>query len=114
MRIFLTGATGFIGSAIAARLYVLALENAAPSTRLHAIAEEGVPMRVIAETIGAGFHLPVRGLTEEEAQGHFGWMGGFIGMDIPASSALTREKSGWNPQGPELLADMRDNGYFSQ
>ena len=98
----------------AARLYLLALENAAPGTRLHAIAEEGVPMRAIAQTIGEGLNLPVRGLSEEEAPGQFSWMAGFIGMDIPASSAITRQKFGWHPQEPELLVDMRDNGYFSE
>ncbi len=98
----------------AARLYLLALEHAAPGTRLHAVAEEGVPMRAIAQTIGAGLNLPTRSLSAEEAAPHFGWMAGFVGLDTPASSAITREAFNWRPQGPELLADMRDNGYFAQ
>ena len=96
----------------AARLYRLALENAAPGAILHAVAEEGVPMRAIAETIGAGLSVPARGLTAEEAGAHFGWMGGFVGIDNPTSSAITRASMGWKPMGPELLADMRENGYF--
>ena len=96
-----------------ARLYRLALERAAPGTRLHGVAEEGVPMRAIAETIGQGLGIPVRGLTREEAAAHFGWMAPFVGMDNPTSSAITRSTMGWQPTGPELLADMRDGGYFA-
>ena len=97
----------------AARLYRLALETAAPGTRLHAIAEKGVPMREIAKTIGEGLGLPVRGITPEEAERHFGWMANFVAMDAPASSDLTRERFAWRPQQVGLLADMRENGYFA-
>ena len=97
----------------AARLYRLALETAAPGTRLHAIAEEGVPMHDIARIIGEGLGLPVRGITPEEAAGHFGWMASFVAMDAPASSSLTRERFPWRAQEVGLLADMRENGYFA-
>ncbi len=97
----------------AARLFRLALENAEPGARLHAVAEEGVPMRSIAETIGEGLGLPVRSLTADEAPAHFGWMAGFAGIDAPTSSALTRKRMGWSPQQPELLVDMQASGYFA-
>ena len=86
----------------AARLYRLALEKAAPGTRLHAIAEEGIPMRQIAEAIGEGLGLPVRSVTPDEAPGYYGWMAMFAGSDAPTSSAITRETMGWTPQEPDL------------
>jgi nucleoside-diphosphate-sugar epimerase len=97
----------------AARLYRLALEKAVPGARLHGVAEEGVPMRAIAEAIGKGLGVPVRGLAEDEARKHFDWFARFVAIDNPSSSALTRQALGWRPQEPELLTDMRDSGYFS-
>ena len=97
----------------AARLYRLALEKAGPGTRLHAVAEQGVPMRAIQEAIGAGLGVPVRSLTADEAAAHFEWFVRFVALDTPASSAATRELLGWRPEGPELLKDMRENGYFA-
>ena len=70
-------------------------------------------MRAIAETIGTGLGVPARSLAKEEAVKHFDWMAGFAAIDNPTSSALTRTSLGWRPQGPDLLADMRDSGYFS-
>ena len=96
----------------AARLYVLALEKAAPGSVLHAVADEGVPMRRIAETVGEGLGVPVRGIAPEEAPAHFGFLAMFVGVDCPASSAVTRETLGWRPTGPDLLSDLRDN-YFA-
>jgi nucleoside-diphosphate-sugar epimerase len=96
----------------AARLFRLGLEHAAAGARLHAAAEEGIPMRVIAEAIGAGLGVPVRGVTADEAASHFDWMARFVAADNPTSSAQTRTSLGWHPQGPELLTDMRENGYF--
>ncbi len=98
----------------AAHLFRLALESATPGACLHAVAEEGIAMREIAETIGAGLGVPIRSLTRDEAQAHFTWMALFVALDNPTSSALTRAVLGWTPQEPELLADMRDNGYFAQ
>lgn len=96
----------------AARLFRLALEQAPAGTRLHAAAEEGIPFHVIAEAIGAGLGLPVRSLPTDAAAEHFGWMARFASIDGPASSAKTRTAFGWQPQGPGLLADMRQGGYF--
>ena len=88
-----------------ARLYRLALENGA-AARYHAVAEEGVPVRDIAEVIGRRLKLPVVAKSPAEAAEHFGWLGGFAGLDGPASSALTRERLGWSPVGPGLIADL--------
>jgi nucleoside-diphosphate-sugar epimerase len=96
----------------AARAYRLALETAPAGTRVHAVAETGVPMRAIAETIGAGLGLPTRSLTQDEAAAHFEWFAMFAAIDCPASSAITRELLGWAPTGPDLLTDIRENGYF--
>ncbi len=82
-----------------ARLYRLALDKHEPGARWHAVAEEGVPVREIAEAIGAGLGVPVRSLSADEAAEHFGWLGAFAGMDLPASSALTRDRLGWVPKG---------------
>ncbi len=98
----------------AAKLYRLALESAPAGTRLHAVAEEGIPMREIAATIGEGLGLPVRSLSPEEAAEHFGWMAHFVAMDAPVSSALTRARfPSWQPREVGLLTDLRANGYFA-
>lgn len=97
----------------AARLYRLAVEKAPPGTRLHGIGEEGIPMREIAETIGRGLGVPVRGITIEEAQAHFEWLAHFVAIDNPTSSEWTRHTLNWQPQGKGLLADMRESGYFA-
>jgi hypothetical protein len=70
-------------------------------------------MRAIAQTIGTGLGVPVRGLAEGEARTHFEWFARWVAIDNPASSALTRNAFGWRPQELELLTDMRDSGYFS-
>ncbi len=88
-----------------ARLYRLALEKGVAG-RYHAVAEEGVPMRDIAEVIGRRLKLPVVAKSPAEAAEHFGWLGGFAGLDGPASSALTRERLGWRPVGPGVIADL--------
>jgi len=75
------------------------------------VAEEGIPVRDIAETVGAGLNLPVVSLTPEEAPAHFGWLAMFAGLDLPASSAMTRELLGWTPTGPGLLDDLRRMDY---
>jgi len=94
-----------------ARLYRLALEKNESGAIYHAVAEEGVPMRDIAEAIGRGLQVPVRSLSPEEVPVHFGWLGMFAGHDLPASSARTREKLGWNPTGPGLIADLDQMDY---
>lgn len=89
-----------------ARLYRLALEKHEAGARYHAVAEEGVSLRDIAESIGRGLKLPVKFLSPEEASAHFGWLTTFASHDLAASSEITRKKLGWNPQGPGLLSDL--------
>jgi nucleoside-diphosphate-sugar epimerase len=96
-----------------ARLYRLALEKADAGDKFHAVAEEGVTGREIAEAIGQGLGVPVVSLSPEQAAEHFGWMATFAGWDIPASSEYTRIKLGWNPIGPSLLADLENMNYFA-
>lgn len=96
----------------AARLYRLALESGAAGARLHGIAEEGVPVREIAGVIGRRLNLPVVSLPVEEAVDHFGWLGPFFSMDVPASSELTQRQLGWHPAQPGLLADLDQDHYF--
>ncbi|HEY2067813.1 MAG TPA: SDR family oxidoreductase [Gemmatimonadaceae bacterium] len=93
------------------RLYRLALEHHAPGARWHAVAEEGVPMREIAEAVGAGLGIPVRSLSVDEAMQHFGWLGPFAGADMPASSAFTRKRLAWAPTGPSLIDDLRNMNF---
>lgn len=95
----------------AARLYRLALEKAEPNAKYHAVAEEGVPLRDIAQTIGRHLKLPVTSIPREEAPAFFGWMELFAGLDMPASSTQTRSKLGWEPVGPGLLADLDQGDY---
>jgi nucleoside-diphosphate-sugar epimerase len=95
-----------------ARLYRLALEKQKAGARYHAVAEEGVPLRAIAEVIGRGLKVPVVALSPEEAAAHFGWLGAFAGRDVPASSAQTQERLGWRPTGPGLIADLEQMRYF--
>ena len=100
-----------------AHLYRLALEKHEAGSRYHAVAEEGVSMREIAEVIGRGLHVPVVSLSQEQAPAHFGWLAMFAGFDMPASSALTRQRLGWRPTGPGLIADleqMRWGGAITQ
>ena len=96
-----------------ARLYRLALDNHRAGARWHAVAEEGVPVREIAEVIGAGLGVPVRSLSPDEAAEHFGWLAAFAAMDLPASSVLTRERLSWTPRGPALIEDLRNMNYHS-
>ncbi len=96
-----------------ARLYRLALDHHVAGARWHAVAEEGVPVREIAEAIGAGLGVPVESLSLDEALAHFGWLGPFAGIDMPASSAWTRERLGWAPGGPSLVADLGNMDYGS-
>lgn len=118
-----TGVAAFVGEGAnrwpavhrldAARLFRLAAEGAAPGTVLHAVAEEGIPMRAIAETIGQELGIPTRSLCQEEAPPHFTWMARFVQIDKPTSSALTRKSMAWEPKQDGLLADMREGGYFA-
>jgi nucleoside-diphosphate-sugar epimerase len=94
-----------------ARLYRLALEKHEAGAKYHAVAEEGVSMRDIAETIGRGLKVPVVSLSPEKAAAHFGWLAMFAGADLVTSSEKTRKNLGWNPTGPELIADLQQMNY---
>jgi nucleoside-diphosphate-sugar epimerase len=94
-----------------ARLYRLALEKREAGARYHAVAEEGIPVREVAEVLGRGLKVPVVAISPEQAAGHFGWLAPFAGMDIPASSAQTQARLGWHPTGPGLIADLEHMRY---
>jgi nucleoside-diphosphate-sugar epimerase len=94
-----------------AHLYRLALEKRETGAKYHAVAEEGVAVRDIAEAISKGLKVPVVSLSPEEAQAHFGWLSVFASSDLAASSAQTRKKLGWNPTGPALIADLERMRY---
>ncbi|MCC2275800.1 SDR family oxidoreductase [Streptomyces sp. ET3-23] len=96
----------------AARLFRLALEKAPAGSTLHAAADEGVPLRIVAEVIGRHLGLPVVSVAPEQAGEHFGWLGDFLTLDCPASSTLTRELLGWQPTHPGLLDDLEEGHYF--
>ncbi|MDR3724799.1 MAG: SDR family oxidoreductase [Terracidiphilus sp.] len=95
----------------AAHLFCLALEKGEGNVRYHAVSEEGVSAREIAETIGHGLHLPVVSLTAEDARAYFGWLAPFAGWDLSASSAKTRAQLDWKPTGPTLIADLKNMRY---
>jgi nucleoside-diphosphate-sugar epimerase len=89
-----------------AHLYRLALEKGSGGARYHAVAEEGVPVREIAEAIGRGLKLPTVSLSAEQAGEHFGLLGIFVGLDMPSSSALTQHRLGWRPTQTGLMDDL--------
>jgi nucleoside-diphosphate-sugar epimerase len=97
----------------AARLFRLALESAPAGSRLHGVAEEGVPFRQFAEAIGRNLGVPTASIAPEDAAGHFGFLGMFVTADNPASSALTRRWLGWAPAHPGLIADLGAGHYFA-
>jgi hypothetical protein len=96
----------------AARLFRLGLEKAPAGSVLHAIADEGVPTRTIAEVIGQRLELPVVSISPDEATAHFGWMGLFFGAGSSATSEITRELLDWQPIEPGLVGDLDRGHYF--
>jgi len=95
----------YVGNA--AHLYHLALEkNADPGTRYHAIGEEGVPLREIAEAVGRRVGVPAKSIAPAEAAEHFGWLAPIVMGGQTASSAITQERLGWKPTGPGLISDI--------
>src|ERR1700756_963041 len=116
------GVSAFIGDGLnrwpalhrldAAHLYRLALEKGSSAARYHGVADEGVPTREIADVIGRHLNVPVVSKSRDEAADHFGWIGLFFGMDVPASSALTQQWLGWRPVQPGLIADLSAPHYF--
>lgn len=97
----------------AAHLFALALEHAPAGTPLHAVDDEGVPVREIAEAIGRGLDVPVKSIAPEDTPARLGFVGGVFTLDIPASSALTQERLDWRPVRPGLLADLDAGHYFA-
>ncbi len=97
----------------AARLYRLVLEKGSAGTTYHGVADEGIPVRNIAEVIGRRLNVPVVSKSQEDAAGHFGWIAHFFTLDGPASSAQTREKLQWRPVQPGLIADLDSDHYFN-
>jgi nucleoside-diphosphate-sugar epimerase len=118
------GVSGYIGDGAnrwpavhrldSARLFCLGLEKAPAGSTLHPVADEGVPIRDIAEVIGRHLEVPVVSISTEDAGEHFTWLAGFLGLDAPASSRLTRELLGWEPTQPGLIADLDEEHYFQQ
>ncbi|WEP00104.1 SDR family oxidoreductase [Streptomyces sp. FXJ1.172] len=116
------GVSGYIGDGSnrwpavhrfdAARLFRLAAEKAPAGSVLHGCAEEGVPLREIAEVIGRHLGVPVTSVAPEAAAGHFGWLSGFVGLDAPMSSTFTRELLDWQPTHLGLLDDLDKGHYF--
>ena len=116
-----TGVSAYVGDGLnrwpgahvldVARLYGLALEARERGARYNAVAEEGIRVKDIAEVIGRGLKVPVVAMSPEEAPAHFGWLAAFAGLDLPASSARTRERLGWRPTGPGLIADLERMDY---
>lgn len=95
----------------AARLVALALAEAPAGARVHAVGEEGIPSREIAEAIGRAHGLPVTSIEPDDVASHFGWIGAFFGFEMSATSAATRELLGWAPTGPTLLEDIEAGAY---
>ena len=96
----------------AARLVRLGIENAPAGSVLHAVGEEGVAIRDIAEAIGRGLNLPVTSITAEQAEAQFGFLASFLPLDMPVSNTLTRELVGWEPTNPGIIADLDEGHYF--
>lgn len=94
-----------------AQLYRLAFEKAAPGAIYHAVDEEGVTMKAIAEALARGLKVPVVSIPPDEAEAHFGWLARFAEHDMPSSSAITRQKLNWKPAGPGLISDLDAMDY---
>jgi nucleoside-diphosphate-sugar epimerase len=116
------GASAYVGDGLnrwpavhrldAARLYRLVLESGSAAPRYHAVADEGVPFREIAQVIARRLNVPVVSKSPEEAVDHFGWFAHFPGLDCPASSAQTQQRLGWLPTQPSLVPDIDRPSYF--
>jgi nucleoside-diphosphate-sugar epimerase len=98
----------------AARVYRLALESAPAGTRLHPVADEGIPTREIAEAIASKLGIETASIAPADAAEHFGFLGGFLQLDNPTSSAITRRLLNWEPTHPGLLADLATDHYYEK
>ncbi len=118
------GVSGYIGDGTnrwpavhrfdAAELFCLAVTDAPAGSTLHGIADEGVPIRAVAEVIGRHLDLPVVSVSPDDAAEHFSWLASFLAMDSPASNTLTRQLLGWEPTHPGLIADLDEGHYFRE
>lgn len=116
------GVAGFVGDGAnrwpavhrsdAARLARLALEGAPAGSVLHAVGDEGVALREVAETMGRHLGLPAASVAPADAVAHFGYLGFFVGLDSPATSAITRQLLAWEPTGRRLLEDLDEEHYY--
>ncbi|MGD0379728.1 MAG: SDR family oxidoreductase [Acidimicrobiales bacterium] len=116
------GVSGYVGDGTnrwpavhrsdAARLARLAVETAPAGSVLHAVADEGVPFGEIAETIGRHLGLPTASVGPADAAGHFAFLGHLVGLDSPATAAVTRDLLAWEPTGPGLLEDLEQDHYY--
>lgn len=117
------GVAGYIGDGAnrwpavhrldSARLFRLAVESAPPASTLHAVADEGVPLRDVAGVMGRHLNVPVASIDPADAVEHFTWLGRFVGLDAPASSIFTRELMHWEPAQLGLIADLDQGHYFA-
>jgi nucleoside-diphosphate-sugar epimerase len=117
------GVSGYVGDGAnrwpsvhtldAARVYRLALESAPAGSRLHAVADEGIPFRDIAAAIGRGVAVPTASVSASDAAERFAFLGAFVGVDNPTSSEVTRKVLGWEPAHPGLIEDLARGHYFS-
>ncbi|GLZ14977.1 putative NAD-dependent epimerase/dehydratase [Actinomadura sp. NBRC 104425] len=98
----------------AARLFRLAMDSAPAGSVLHAVGEDGVRLRAIAEFIGGRLGIPVRSVPADQAEAHFGRLSSVVGTDAPASSIATRRLLGWQPSGPGLLDDLAHGRFFTE
>jgi nucleoside-diphosphate-sugar epimerase len=96
----------------AARLARLAVESAPAGSVLHAVGDEGVPFRQIAEAIGRHLDVPSASVAPADAVAHFAPLGHFVALDSPATAAITRDLLGWQPTGPSLLEDLDQDHYY--
>lgn len=97
----------------AARLYRLAVESAPAGSHLHGVADEGVPFREIAQTIGDHLDVPVVSVSLDQAREQLGFIGWVASLDNPTSSELTQKLLGWTPEHPSLLEDLKAGHYFA-
>jgi len=104
----------FVHRLDAARLFCLAAETAPAGSVLHAIGEEGVAIRDLAEVMGRHLGVPAGSVADADASGHFGFLGAFIGLDSPASAQRTRSLLGWEPAGVGMLEDLNKGHYFNE
>jgi nucleoside-diphosphate-sugar epimerase len=98
----------------AAALYRLALESAPAGSRLQAVGDEGITTKNIAELIGKHLDLPVQSIPQDQINMHFGWIGMFFALDIPATSVITQELLDWHPTHPGLVEDLESGFYFNR